>query len=207
MTSIHFANTTPEEYALRQGDIIGVRFIPVTGTKLEEWCNASIKALQEIAESNPMETLYQAMRDYRTKHGTIDLAYGEKTGHTHTILPGDFAVGYKLNQETTGPSKGINVSPMSLKVLDEMDFPTHPSGKKVKVDSTLFTDITLVAAIKPFGIYHVNALNRSTTTFDVESLTEADIADHKPILCASGFWLYATQATVDIHQNLQRVAD
>lgn len=206
MATVQFVNQEPELDPVRHGDVIGLRFNPKANTALETWVKESKESLLNIINSNSLEPLYDRLRKYREDLGPINLAYGEKTGHVHTILPGDAAVGKVVGTDTS-PSQGINFSTFSLSILDEMTFAPLKNGNAVNPNTKTILSPVLVVAVKPFGLYHISTKHQSTITFDVESLKEEDLADHNSILCAPGNWLFGVQATVDINGKLERVAD
>jgi hypothetical protein len=206
MAKIQFVNQEPALNPVRHGDVIGFRFNPKANTALETWVTESKESLLNIINSDSLEPLYDRLRKYREELGPVNLAYGEKTGHVHTVLPGDAAVG-KVVGTNTSPSQGINFSTFPLSILDEMTFVPLKNGNAVNPNTKTILSPVLVVAVKPFGLYHISTKHQSTITFDVESLKEEDLADHNSILCAPGNWLFGVQATVDINGKLERVAD
>jgi hypothetical protein len=206
MATVTFVNQEPELDPVRHGDVIGLRFIPKTNTSLETWCNESKDSLLKIINSNSIEPLYARLRKYREEFGPVNLAYGEHTGHVHTVLPGDAAIGKGVGNDNS-PSQGINASNFPTSILNEMTFVPLKNGTTFNFNTKTVLSPVLVVAVKPFGLYHISTNGKSTISFDVESLKESDMADHNSILCDAGNWLFGIQATVDLQGKLARVAD
>lgn len=194
----------------RQGDVLMYRFVPRPGSVLEQWCLNTMKILDELAANNPFEGLYERMRDLARERGPLEYAKGEHSGHVHTTVPGDLALGIMAGatEDPAGPSVGIKSETLPLSVIHDMMFCPTKDGREVGINLSTIQVCTVVAAKRPFGVYHIQTEGKSSTTFEVKELTEANKGEHGAILLTEGFWMMTPQVKVDvISKKLERVCD